>query len=91
MIDVCYNWSVKNGMRFKTSKCKVMTLNIGKSPVPFFLAEEIIDFVREYKYLGVKLSNKRQTSLITHHITSILEKAEDRVNCIRNLGFRRRP
>ena len=28
-----------------------------------------------------------QTSLFTHHISSIFEKAEKRVNCIRHFGF----
>ena len=43
----------------------------------------------EYKYLGVLLSNKRLTSLITTHVSEILKKAERRVNCIRHLGFQR--
>ena len=32
-------------------------------------------------------SNKRQTSLITHHISKISEKADRRINCIRHFGF----
>ena len=66
-----------------------MTLNSRKTCDPFFLAGNPIDFVSEYKYLGVTLSNKRQTSLITHHISSISEKAEESANCLRHLGFNR--
>ena len=43
--------------------------------------------MNEYKYLGVTLSNKRQTSLITHHISAILGKADRRLNCIRHFGY----
>ena len=70
-------------------KCKVMILNLRKPTVSFHLLGEEIKFVSEYKYLGVKFSNKRQTSLITHHISTILEKADRRVNCIRHFGFQR--
>ena len=82
LINVCGRWSINNGMRFRIDKCKVMTLNLRKPLVSFYLLEEEVKFVNEYKYLGVKFSNKRQTSLITHHISSLLEKAERRVNCI---------
>ena len=74
LIDVCYNWSVKNGMRFKISKCKVRKLNKGNLRVPYLLAGKPIVFVSEYKYFGVKLSYKRQASLITHYISAILEE-----------------
>ena len=87
LITACGRWSIKNGMRFKIDKCKVMTLNIRKPTVSFHLLGEEIKFVSEYKYLGVIFSNKRQTSLITHHISTILEKADRRVNCIRHFGF----
>ena len=73
-------------MTFNNSKCKVMTLNLRKPPVTFKLFGKNIDSVTEYKYLGVKLSNKRQTSLVTQQISSILE-AGRRVNCIRHYGF----
>ena len=71
-------------MRFNASKCKIMTLNPRKPRVPFLLLGEVLESVNEYKYIGIKLSNKRQTSLITHHISDILQKAEKRVNCIRH-------
>ena len=64
-----------------------MTLNLTRSPTSFYLLTKKLAFVREYKYLGVTISNKRQTSLITQHISNILEKAEKRVNCIRHYGF----
>ena len=89
LIDMCGAWSTKNGMKFNTDKCKVMTLNLRKSPVCFYLQGKKLSFVNEYKYLGVTISNKRQTSLITHYISKVLEKAKERVNCIRHFGFQR--
>ena len=74
-------------MRFKINKRKVMTLNLQKTTESFYLFGEEIKFVSEYKYLGVTFSNKRETSLITHHISKILEKADRRINCIRHFGF----
>ena len=87
LINICGMWSIKNGMRFKIDKCKVMTLNLQIPKESFYLLGEEVKFVSEYKYLGVTFSNKRQTSLITHHISTILEKAERRINCIRHFGF----
>ena len=40
LIDVCGNWSVKNRMQFKISKCQKMTLNLRKPDVTFFLLGE---------------------------------------------------
>ena len=87
LINICGMWSINNGMRFKIDKCKVMTLNLQKTTESFYLFGEEIKFVSEYKYLGVTFSNKRQTSLITHHISKILKKADRRINCIRHFGF----
>ena len=87
LINICGEWSIKNGMRFNIDKCKVMTLNLQKPIESFYLLGEEVKFVNEYKYLGVTFSNKRQTSLITHHISTIVEKAERRINCIRHFGF----
>ena len=87
LIDICGNWTRSNGMNFNVSKCKIMTLNVRKSPTSFYLLGEVIDFVNEYKYLGVTLLNKRQTSLFTHHISAILGKADRRLNCIRHFGY----
>ena len=64
-----------------------MTLDVQNPGEPFYLLGEEVKFVREYKYLGVTFSNRRQTSLITHHISTILEKTERRINCMRHFGF----
>ena len=87
MINLCHEWSEKNSMTFNIGKCKIMILNLRKPATRFYLAGKEIKFTDRYKYLGVTLSNRMQTSLITHHISSILEMAEKRVNCIRHFGF----
>ena len=64
-----------------------MTLNLRQPVKRFYLFGKEIEFTDIYKYLGIILTNKMQTSLITHHISAILEKAEKRINCIRHFGF----
>ena len=87
LIDICAEWSKVNGMKFNISKCKVMVLNGRKKQKTFTMDNIVLDTVKNYKYLGIKLSSKRLTSLITNHISYIIEKAEKRINCIKHLGF----
>ena len=87
LIDICAAWSKINGMDFNTDKCKVMILNGKRKKIYFTLHHKILEVVNKYKYLGITLSNTRLTSLITKHVSHVIEKAEKRVNCIRHLGF----
>ena len=75
LLNVCGERSKKDWMCFNIDKCKVMTLNLTRSPMPFYLLNRKLAFVREYKYLGVTISNKRQTSLLTQHVSTIFAKA----------------
>ena len=43
--------------------------------------------LKSYKHLGIGLSSKGLTSLITNHISYIIANAEKRVSCIKNLGL----
>ena len=88
LIDISYAWSVRNGMEFNIDKCKVMILNSAKKDLDFRLSGIKLEFVDEYKYLGIMLSRKRLTNLIGHHVARAVEKARTRVNCIRHFGFR---
>ena len=45
MLNVCGEWSDKNGMCFNIDKCKVMTLNLTLSPTPFYLLKKKLAFV----------------------------------------------
>ena len=87
LLDICYNWCSRNGMQFNNDKCKVMTLNSPRKDIDFRLGETILEKITKYKYLGVVLSNKRLTSLYTHHFKQVIERAEKRLNCIRHFGF----
>ena len=64
-----------------------MTLNSPRKDVDFKLGKTILKKITMYKYLGVVFSNKRLTSLYTHHFRRVIEKAEKRLNCIRHFGF----
>ena len=87
LIDICAEWSKINGMEFNTDKCKVMILNGKRKNNYFTLHRKLLTIVNKYKYLGITLSNTRLTSLITKHVSHVIEKAEKRVNCIRHFGF----
>ena len=87
LIDICSEWSKLNGMSFNIDKCKVMPLNSRKKQHIFTIDQKILEVVKEYKYLGIILSNSRLTSLISKHIAHIIEKADKRINCIKHLGF----
>ena len=64
-----------------------MTLNSPRRDFDFKLGDTILEKITKYKYLGVVLSNKRLTSLYTHHFKRVIEKAEKRLNFIRHFGF----
>ena len=87
LLDICFNWCSRNGMAFNNDKCKVMMLNSPRKDIKFMLGEAILEIITKYKYLGVVLSNKRLTSLYTHHFKLVIERAEKRLNCIRHFGF----
>ena len=88
LIDICTQWSSNNGMAFNTSKCKIMILNtVYDESEAWNLLDNSLGIVDIYKYLGVIYSNSRLTSLYTCHMKKILEKAEERANCVRSLGF----
>ena len=74
-------------MAFNNDKCKVMMLNSPRKDIKFMLGEAILEIITKYKYLGVVLSNKRLTSLYTHHFKLVIERAEKRLNCIRHFGL----
>ena len=85
--DICHNWCRRNGMTFNNNKCKLMMLNSPRKDIEFKLGKAILEIITKYKYLGVVLSNKRLTSLFTHHFKLVIERAEKRLNCIRHFGF----
>ena len=65
----------------------MMTLDSPRKVVEFKLGGDILEIVTKYKYLGFVLSNKRLTSLYTHHFRHVIERAEKRLNYIRHFGF----
>ena len=50
---------------------------------------EELSIVNNYKYLGIEISNKNQTSLYINHFRNTMEKAEKRLHCISHYGFHR--
>ena len=87
LIDICFLWATRNGMTFNDDKCKILTLNTKGKDLNFTLSSKTLDKVDIIKYLGVVFSNVRLTSLYTRHFKRVLEKSENRINCIRHFGF----
>ena len=87
LLDICHNWTLKNNMTFKTSKCKVMILNGPYNGTSFLLNNDLLEIVEQYEYLGVLLSSKYITNLFKIHFSSILERAKVRVALISKYGF----
>ena len=88
-INICERWSIQNGMRFNTDKCKILALNVGLRGLKVTLAGIELKAEKTKKYLGIILSRSRLTSLYGKHIRVLLEKAETRANAIRHMGFQR--
>ena len=65
-----------------------MILNSAKKHIDFRLSGIKLEFVDEYKHLGIMLSRKRLTKLTGRHVAQAVEKARTRANCIRHFGFR---
>ena len=89
LLEICGNWSKQHDMPFNIKKCKVLVLNAGQKGLSFRLTGQILELVKETKYLGVIFSRSRLTSLYGKHLAKVLEKAEVRANAIRHTGFHR--
>ena len=89
LLDLCGKWSRENGMPFNIKKCKVLVLNVSLKGLRFTLTGQILQLVKETKYLGVIFSRSRLTSLYGKHLAKVLEKAEVRANAVRHTGFHR--
>ena len=89
MIDVCHKSSIRNGVAFNISKCKVLLLNTKKEGLSFKLNGEDLEVADSIKYLGVTLTRNRLNTLYRKHITNLIEKANIRMNSIRHFGYHR--
>ena len=78
LLNICQSWSTKNGMTFKTSKCKVMILNGPSGSVKFKLNDRILKLVESFEYLGVTLMSKYVSNFFRLHFHEILERAGPR-------------
>ena len=87
LIDHCHQWSVRNGMTFNTSKCKIMVFNGPPDGFRFTLDNEELEIVDRYKYLGVTLTSRYVTNLFRTHFARILDKARAKAAAIRRHGY----
>ena len=71
-IDRLAQWSDNHMLSFNVSKCKCMLLSNRHNinPPPLLLNNQSLEFVQEYKYLGVILTSKLCWSSHIQHITN---------------------
>src|SRR6476661_1107701 len=67
LLDICHNWSLRNGMIFAPEKCLVLA----KSPATVFLGEAQLQQVHTAMYLGIPLDvNGINTKLMMDRMAS---------------------
>ena len=84
-LNLLESWGVKWGMRFNAAKCNIM--RVSRIRLPFLysykLSGQVLDEVKDSKYLGVTISDNLDWS---KHITTTTTKANARLSFIkRNL------
>ena len=87
LLNLCQDWADKNGMAFKTSKCKVMIFNKPGKHDEFTLDKTVLKIVSTFRYLGVVLTSNYVTNLFKCHFQAMMLKAKTRAAAIRCLGF----
>lgn len=82
-LDSLERWGDAWGMRFNAKKCQIMTVARGRSCLAYLysLAGQVLEGVKEAKYLGVSVSNDLSWS---PHVNSVFKRANS------TLGFLRR-
>ena len=84
-LNLLESWGVKWGMRFNAAKCNIM--RVSRMRLPFLyshkLSGQVLDEVKDSKYLGVTISDNLDWS---KHISTTTTKANARLSFIkRNL------
>ena len=67
-------WAKDNGLKHNASKCKIMLFTRSRNPIKpkIFINEEEVEYVSNYKYLGITINEKLSWK---EHITNITTKA----------------
>ena len=80
-LNLLESWGVKWGMRFNVDKCNIM--RVSRIRLPFLysykLSGQVLDEVKDSKYLGVTISDNLDMS---KHITTTTTKANARLSFI---------
>ena len=67
-------WATDNGLRFNASKCKLMLFTRKRAQIkyPVYINGEEVEYVKEYKYLGVTFSDNLSWKT---HMSNIAKRA----------------
>ena len=64
-----------------------MVLNHSSANLIFTPNNERLEIIKKYKYLGFTITSQRLTSLYTDYFNKIKQKANQRLQCIKQWGF----
>jgi hypothetical protein len=75
IVEGIQQWCDDNKMRLNTSKCKVLTIGLGRDPPPVLLNNSALENVTTYKYLGIDLNAKldpaQQWQRVYHQVCTL--------------------
>ena len=76
------NWGSKWGMRFNAAKCNIMRMSRKQTPIStqYELSGQVLEEVKDAKYLGVTVSDDLER---TKHINAITTKANSKLSFLR--------
>ena len=76
------SWGSTWGMRFNTAKCNIMRVSKKQTPIPYQyeLSGQVLEEVKDAKYLGVTVSDDLEW---TKHIDVITSKANSKLSFLR--------
>ena len=81
-LNLLESWGSKWGMRFNAAKCNIMRVSREQTPIPYQyeLSGQVLEEVKDAKYLGVTVSDDLEW---TKHIDVIISKANSKLSFLR--------
>ena len=81
-LNLLENWGSKWGMRFNAAKCNIMRMSRKQTPIStqYELSGQVLEEVKDAKYLGVTVSDDLE---LTKHINAITTKANSKLSFLR--------
>ena len=81
-LNLLENWGSKWGMRFNAAKCNIMQMSRKQTPIStqYELSGQVLEEVKDAKYLGVTVSDDLEWTM---HINAITTKTNSKLSFLR--------